>query len=50
MSRLQHGPAAAEVVIGGGFALQHYHEYRATHDIDAWWRAAPTVAATKAFI
>jgi len=24
--------------IGGAFGLAHYHEYRATHDLDAWWR------------
>lgn len=24
--------------IGGAFGLAHYHEYRPTHDLDAWWR------------
>jgi hypothetical protein len=24
--------------IGGAFGLAHYHEYRATHDLHAWWR------------
>jgi hypothetical protein len=24
--------------IGGAFGLAHYHEYRPTHDVDAWWR------------
>lgn len=25
------------IVLGGAFALAHYHEYRTTKDIDAWW-------------
>lgn len=25
------------VVLGGAFGLFHYHEYRKTKDIDAWW-------------
>ncbi len=25
------------VSLGGAFALMHYHEYRDTNDIDAWW-------------
>ena len=25
--------------LGGAFGLAHYHEYRQTHDIDAWWGA-----------
>jgi len=24
--------------IGGAFGLAHYHEYRPTRDVDAWWR------------
>ena len=24
--------------IGGAFGLAHFHEYRSTHDVDAWWR------------
>ena len=24
--------------LGGAFGLAHYHEYRPTHDVDAWWR------------
>jgi hypothetical protein len=24
--------------IGGAFGLAHYHEYRPTNDVDAWWR------------
>jgi hypothetical protein len=26
------------ISIGGAFGLAHYHEYRSTHDVDAWWR------------
>lgn len=26
------------IVLGGAFGLAHYHEYRTTKDIDAWWR------------
>src|SRR4051794_29229843 len=29
---------ASEIVLGGYFALQHYSDYRRTHDIDAWWK------------
>lgn len=29
---------AAEVVLGGGIALKHYVDFRATYDIDAWWK------------
>ena len=42
---------AAEIVLGGYFALQHYAGYRSTRDIDAWWRthsAAATEAAVRA--
>lgn len=31
-------PESAEIVLGGYFALQHYVDYRRTHDIDAWWK------------
>ncbi len=24
--------------LGGAFGLLHYHDYRPTHDVDAWWR------------
>ena len=30
------------VSIGGAFGLSHYLEYRATHDVDAWWTEAAT--------
>lgn len=28
---------ADQISIGGGFGLFHYLDYRATHDVDAWW-------------
>lgn len=42
LDELRGQPAAAAIILGGGVALQHYCEYRDTHDIDAWWRANPT--------
>ncbi|HTV74982.1 MAG TPA: nucleotidyl transferase AbiEii/AbiGii toxin family protein [Candidatus Acidoferrales bacterium] len=33
---------AQNIVVGGGFALKHYHSYRPTFDIDAWWRTTAT--------
>jgi hypothetical protein len=36
--RLSAHPEASEIVLGGYFALQHYADYRQTHDIDAWWK------------
>jgi len=30
------------VSLGGAFGLAHYYEYRATHDVDAWWTAEAT--------
>jgi len=40
-------PEASEIVLGGYFALQHYADYRRTHDVDAWWktRANPKTEA-----
>jgi hypothetical protein len=37
LSLLAGRPEASEIVIGGYLALQHYLDYRQTHDIDAWW-------------
>lgn len=39
---------SAEIVLGGYLALQHYIEYRSTHDIDAWWRERATPRTEKA--
>ena len=41
-------PEAGEIVLGGYFALQHYIDYRTTHDIDAWWRTQLSAAAQRA--
>ena len=32
------GGPGRHLSIGGAFGLAHYHEYRQTHDLDAWWR------------
>ncbi len=55
-SRPRHTPEYAElclgavtrsdlgdrISIGGAFGLLHYHDYRPTDDVDAWWEAAAT--------
>jgi hypothetical protein len=38
LARLSGKPEAQEIVLRGCFALQHYADYRETHDIDAWWK------------
>ena len=38
LDRLRQNPASSEIILGGYFGLQHYMNYRPTHDIDAWWR------------
>ncbi|MEA2689083.1 MAG: Nucleotidyl transferase AbiEii toxin, Type system [Candidatus Eremiobacteraeota bacterium] len=48
LERLQDRPEAEQFVLGGGFALKHYLDFRATADIDAWWRAAPDLGALEA--
>lgn len=30
------------ISLGGAFGLLHYHDYRHTHDVDAWWEASAT--------
>jgi len=30
-------PSGSKVSLGGAFGLAHYHEFRTTNDIDAWW-------------
>lgn len=32
-------------VLGGGVVLNHYHEFRPTHDLDAWWLTAADESA-----
>lgn len=48
LERLQNRPEAEQFVLGGGFALKHYLDYRSTADVDAWWRTVPDVAALEA--
>ena len=48
LERLQERPEAEQFVLGGGFALKHYLDYRDTADIDAWWRSAPDDEALNA--
>ncbi|MGH7566230.1 MAG: hypothetical protein ACREK2_05320 [Gemmatimonadota bacterium] len=45
---LRNTPAAGEIVLGGYFALRHYMDYRATHDLDAWWRTGRVEEALQA--
>jgi hypothetical protein len=46
---LRQQPAANQIILGGGVALQHYCEYRETRDLDAWWAEAPH-ASTEALL
>lgn len=38
LDALAAGGLGGYLSIGGAFGLAHYHEYRPTHDVDAWWR------------
>jgi Nucleotidyl transferase AbiEii toxin, Type IV TA system len=35
---------AEKISLGGAFGLLHYLDYRATHDVDAWWAETATPA------
>ncbi len=48
LERLEDQPEAEQFVLGGGFALKHYLDYRTTADIDAWWRTGPDARALAA--
>jgi len=48
LERLRLDPASSEIILGGYFGLQHYLDYRRTHDIDAWWRHRANVETEKA--
>ena len=37
LEMLRGQPAARHIILGGGVALSHYHEFRETVDVDAWW-------------
>jgi hypothetical protein len=43
LTLLSGQPEAGQIILGGYLALQHHVDYRASHDIDAWWsgRADP---------
>jgi len=45
LALLSGRPEAGGIILGGYLALQHYVDYRVSHDIDAWWadRADPAV-------
>jgi hypothetical protein len=45
LSLLAGKPEASEIILGGYFALQHYVDYRTTHDINAWWKTRSVPAA-----
>ena len=38
LEALGREPLSANIILGGGVALKHYDDFRATQDIDAWWR------------
>ena len=44
LEMLRGQPAARHIIPGGGVALSHYHEYRETVDVDAWWVQIPNEA------
>lgn len=48
LEELRGSPAAEEIVLGGYFALKHWLDYRATHDLDAWWGTGRSEAAMRA--
>jgi hypothetical protein len=48
LSLLAGKDEASEIVLGGYFALQHYADYRRTHDIDAWWKTMAVAASEQA--
>ncbi|MBI4546015.1 MAG: hypothetical protein HY703_12515 [Gemmatimonadetes bacterium] len=45
LSSLRECPEAGDIILGGYFALKQYLDYRATHDLDAWWRTGRTEGA-----
>lgn len=48
LERLRQNPASSEIILGGYFGLQHYLDYRRSHDIDAWWRQRASLATEQA--
>lgn len=41
LGALKGHPWTACIVLGGGIALKHYDDFRATQDVDAWWHGSP---------
>lgn len=37
LQALSQSGFANRISLGGAVGLMHYHEYRPTHDVDAWW-------------
>lgn len=37
LESLQKSGLGRHISLGGAFGLAHYHEYRSTKDVDAWW-------------
>jgi hypothetical protein len=50
LDALSRAGIGALISIGGAFGLAHYHEYRSTHDVDAWWDEAAGAAERRAVI
>jgi hypothetical protein len=48
LSLLSGKPEASHIILGGYFALQHYLDYRDTHDVDAWWKGRADAVAEEA--
>ncbi len=42
---VEHG-LAEHISLGGALGLLHYLDYRATHDVDAWWSETVAEATT----
>ncbi len=42
LEAVTRGGLGDRISIGGAFGLLHYHDYRPTDDVDAWWEASAT--------
>jgi hypothetical protein len=47
LEALDDGDLAGYISVGGGLGLLHYLDYRATHDVDAWWHPQATEEAKR---
>jgi hypothetical protein len=50
LAALAGSGAGAHVSLGGAFALAHYHEFRTTNDVDAWWSEDCTEAEQRSVL